>query len=179
MKGVIVKSVVVICVTLAILVPLIIVGICYPVRYKDYVEKYAIEYSLDKYIVMSMIKTESDFRAGAVSSAGARGLMQILPSTAKEIAYKLNERYSEDSLYDVETSIRYGCYYLRYLLDIWGDYTLALASYNAGLSNVRGWLERVEYSTDGKTLLHIPYKETREYISKINFAKSIYSLKWD
>ena len=162
----------------SIIVPITIISVAYPIEYKDIVEKYASEYNIDKSILFALIKTESNFKANAISSAGARGLMQLLPSTAKEIAGKLNETFSVDSLYSVNTNVKYGTYYLRYLLNMFdGDYTLSIASFNAGFSNVKAWLKDTNYSEDGKTLKYIPFKETREYVKKINFAKKIYRAK--
>ena len=86
----------------------------YPLKYEEMVEKYSKEYNLDFYLVMAIIKTESSFRASAVSEKGAKGLMQITDNTAKYIAKELKE--SDFEIFSPETNIKFGCYYLRYLL---------------------------------------------------------------
>ncbi|MBO7218380.1 MAG: lytic transglycosylase domain-containing protein, partial [Clostridia bacterium] len=94
----------------------------------------------------------------AETAVGAMGLMQLMPATAKEIATRLGETFEKEKLYSVNTNIKYGCYYIRYLLDMFGgDYVLALASYNAGFSNVKAWLKDVKCSVDGKHLSYIPF----------------------
>ena len=178
MKKEIVAIVVAVIILIIVIVPYSITTFCYPVKYEDYVEKYASEYGLDVATVYAVIKTESDFKINAVSGARAIGLMQLMPATAKDIATRLGETFEKENLYSVNTNIKYGCYYIRYLLDMFsGDYVLALASYNAGFSNVKSWLKDTKCSVDGKHLSYIPFSETRAYIKKIDFAKKIYQSK--
>ena len=87
----------------------------YPLKYEDYVEVYAKQNNLSPSFVYAVIECESSFDNEAVSYIGATGLMQIMPDTFKWIAEKLGEVYSEGLLYDPETNIRYGTYYLSYL----------------------------------------------------------------
>ena len=154
----------------------IVVVNVYKVEYKSIVSKYASIYDIDEALVYAIIKVESDFDTHAVSNAGARGLMQILPTTAIDICGRIDISYTGvDMLYDVDTNILLGCWYIRYLIDMFGSTDVGVASYNAGLSYVRGWLKDDRYSKDGKTLYYIPFKETREYVTKVKICMGVYS----
>ena len=140
----------------------------YPLRYEGYIKKYAKEYELDPCLVMGVIKAESNYIHDAHSGV-ARGLMQITDDTAQWIAGKLNmKNFDGDDIEDPETNIRMGCYYLNYLINHYGGTDVALAEYNGGMGNVTRWLSDKKYSEDGKTLDYIPFKETREYVEKVN-----------
>ena len=141
--------------------------ILFPVNYEEYVTKYANEYELDKYLVMAVIKTESDFIPDA-HSGKATGLMQLTDDTGKWVADKMGVKYSKDSLKNPEKNIKLGCYYLKYLINYYQSIDVALAAYNGGMGNVDKWLKTKKYSDDGKTLKYIPFKETREYVEKVN-----------
>lgn len=149
--------------------------IIFPQEYGNLVEKYSEEFNLDKNLVFSLMKAESSFDPLAVSRKETRGLMQIAEGTgvwgAKELELK---NYSNDSLFNPETNIKIGCWYLEKLLLQYGNTDVAIAAYNAGSGNVSKWLKDENYSDDGKTLKYVPYKETRGHISKINFFKKIY-----
>ena len=138
----------------------------YPVKFQEEIEKCCKDYDLDKMLVYSIINVESSFNTNAVSPKGAIGLMQILPSTAQFISVKLNVKNYD--LKDPRTNIRFGCYYVRYLLNKYSQRDTAVCAYNAGEGKVNEWLKNANYSKDGKTLYHVPYKETREYLEKIN-----------
>lgn len=139
----------------------------YPLKYLDITEKYAEEYGIDPYFVLSVIKAESNFNPKAVSGKGAIGLMQIHPDTGKWIAENIGvTRYSEDILFDPETNIRFGCWYLNNLNKEFKDPVLMLAAYNAGSGNVVKWLNDERYSDNNK-LKYIPFKETQDYIERI------------
>ena len=126
---------------------------------------YSKEFYLDSALVFSVIKVESGFNLKAKSPKGAVGLMQILPSTAEYIAKSLGVKNYD--LYNVDTNIRFGCYYLRYLINKFTGLTESLCAYNAGEGNVRSWLKDDRYSSDGKTLQKIPFSETNNYVNKI------------
>ena len=172
-------------VTLVLLI--LIVGFCvwfagrsvekatYPMRYREYVEQYAEQNGLEPTLVFAVIKTESSFRADAVSSVGAIGLMQIMPSTAEKLAKRLSEETpSEEALCDPETNIRYGCAMLAWMRSEFGSMDTVLAAYNAGWGNVRRWLADKSYSSDGVTLDVIPFKETENFVSRVNLAAEKY-----
>lgn len=139
----------------------------YPQKYNLYVEKYAEEYGVDKLFVYSIIKAESNFEEEVLSTKGAVGLMQIMPQTAEEIAKKLElEEYSAEMLYQPETNIKIGCFYLGYLLEKYsGSYISAAAAYNAGHGNVDSWL--AIWQTDEVSVERIPFGETKKYVEKV------------
>ena len=143
----------------------------YPLGYKEYVFCYADEYGLERALVFSVIKTESDFNKDAVSNKGAIGLMQIKVQTAKYIASKLGVK--EFDLYSAKTNVQFGCYYLRYLIDRFKNVETALVAYNAGEGRVSEWLKNEEYSSDETNLKVVPYSESKNYLRKIkkSFAK--------
>ena len=137
----------------------------YPIDFKQEVFSACEEFSLSPTLVFAIIKVESDFNPNAVSNKGAVGLMQILPTTAEYIAKKLS--VDEYDLFEPKTNIRFGVWYLRYLLLRFEDYKTALCAYNAGEGKVASWLKKIEFSTDGRTLSTIPYPETEQYLKKI------------
>lgn len=143
----------------------------YPVEYSSYITKYAHENDLDPYLVVAVIKQESNFIADA-RSPYAGGLMQLTEVTANEYAQKLGlENYD---YMEPKTNIQIGCFVLASLLEKYGVCDTALAAYNAGVGNVDSWLENPDYSKDGRTLYKIPYSETRHYVEKINNYREEY-----
>lgn len=141
----------------------------YPLQFKEDIVKYSLENKLDPHLVMSIIWVESKFKPQATSNKDARGLMQIIPSTGKWIAEQLDETdYEEESLYNPELNIRFGCWYFAYLLRVFDDdVELAIASYNGGMGNVIKWLKDSKYSDDGQTLKDIPFNETKNYLERV------------
>ena len=116
-----------------------------------------------------MLNVESSFKETAKSNKNAIGLMQIKLSTANYLNDLNNQnKITETQLFTPATNIKYGCAYLKYLIDKFENLNTALASYNAGETRVREWLKSGIYSVDGKTLSYIPYEETRNYVEKIN-----------
>lgn len=149
----------------------------YPVRYADYIEEYSEQFVLDPYLVMSIIKAESNFDSDAVSDKGAAGLMQITRPTAEWIAHKLelSDFSYEKDISDPELNICMGSYYIAYLVKMYeGDTELAIAAYNAGFNNVDNWLLKEEYSENGSTLDKIPFPETERYVNKVKNNYRIY-----
>lgn len=148
----------------------------HPLKYMDFVEKYSEEYSVPKSVILGVIKCESDFQSNAVSKAGAVGLMQIMPATFTWLSSdKLGENYDVGMLYDPETNIKYGTYYLSYLFLEFGDWETVYAAYNCGPNKVKEWQTDEEYSTDGGKLQKIPIKETKSYVSKVKKAEALYT----
>ncbi|MDR1774739.1 MAG: lytic transglycosylase domain-containing protein [Clostridioides sp.] len=147
--------------------------IIYPKKYSEYVSKYSKEYGLDENFVYSIIKVESKFNEKAVSKRQAKGLMQIMDVT-KEWATK-EMKISNEDIFDPETNIKIGCWYLKKLFNEFDDKSLVIAAYNGGSGNVNKWLKNKEYSTDGKTLQKIPFSETSKYLDKVNKAYKIYN----
>ena len=148
----------------------------YPIEYQEYVEEYSAEFSLDKNLVYAVIKVESNFDKGAESVAGAKGLMQLMDKTAVECNSKGKFGYQIPSdLFNPESNIRLGCYYLRHLIDIYKDAEMAIIAYNGGTGNVREWLSDPELSDGSGGLKQIPYKETRKYVKKVFNTFEIYN----
>ncbi|MBR2622230.1 MAG: lytic transglycosylase domain-containing protein [Clostridia bacterium] len=149
----------------------------YPREYQTYVERYAKQYNVPENLIYAVIRTESDFKPDAVSSAGAVGLMQIMPSTFRWLSDDmLGEDLEDGMLYDPETNIRYGVYYLRRLYDRYNDWPTACAAYNAGSGRVDGWLEDSTLTNLQGNLIsdRIPIGETRIYVRKIQKAYQAY-----
>ena len=145
----------------------------YPMRYEAEIRQAAEEFSLDPAYVASVALAESSFDAEAVSSVGAIGLMQIMPSTGEWIAGKLDEAFDAQRLYEPSVNLRYGCWYLRFLLDRYdGDMRTASTAYHQGQGRVDEWLQDPEYSEDGKTLSVISSSVTDTYVNRImeNYA---------
>lgn len=150
----------------------------YPLKYRDWICTYAAENELDPALVLALIKCESSFDPGAVSSVGARGLTQITESTFEWLRTKSKREGDKtltfDAMFDPETSIRFSCLLLGRLTAEFGTPTETLAAYHAGSSRVRGWLADAEYSSDGKTLEHIPFDDTRGYVRRVLETRDIY-----
>lgn len=136
-------------------------------QYTEVVEANAREFSIEKELLYALIKTESGFDKNAVSSVGAKGLTQITPETFQWLQTKTGETHNEDALFEPEISVYYGTYFLRMLLDEFGDTETALAAYHAGRGKVNEWLCDPRYSADGKTLDTIPYEDTSGYVKKV------------
>jgi len=149
----------------------ILSGIVFPRRYKETVENAAKLYMVDPNLVYAVIKQESNFYENATSKSGAKGLMQLMESTANEIAteiYSINE--NEYDIYDSYTNITIGTKYLARLLDYFdGNYYLAIAAYNAGLGSVSSWFEKPysEYYDIEEIIQKIEYNETKIYLRKV------------
>ena len=138
----------------------------YPLRYASIVRGHAQNYDLNPALLAAVIEQESKFRADAKSSAGAIGLMQLQPATAKGIAIRTGgSKFVLSDLYDPEINVRYGAWYLHHLLLKYRDERLALAAYNAGQENVDRWRAQGE---------GVQFAETRAYIDKVERLKGIY-----
>jgi peptidoglycan lytic transglycosylase len=138
----------------------------YPLRYQAIVRAHARNYHLQPALLAAVIEQESKFRSDAKSSAGAIGLMQLQPATAKGIAkYTGGTSFVVSDLYNPELNVRYGAWYLHHLLTKYRDERLALAAYNAGQRNVDQWRAAGQ---------GIQFAETRAYVDKVERLKSIY-----
>ena len=146
----------------------------YPKEYEECVEKYASQYGVPESIVYAVIKTESGYDSGAVSEAGAVGLMQMMPDTFNWLTTLTKENLDKGLLYDPETNIKYGTYYLSYLYLKYGSWDTVYAAYNAGEGNVDDWLGDALEADGAKKLGDVPFKETENYIKKVNKAAEIY-----
>jgi soluble lytic murein transglycosylase len=147
-----------------------------PLRHEDVIRQQANDKKLDPTLIAGVIYVESHFR-DQTSHAGAKGLMQLMPSTADYIARKSGgTRFVQGDLADPQINISYGSWYLRYLLEHYhGNVALALAAYNAGEGKVDGWWRAA--SDRGETFKvadHIPFPETRAYVGKVLDARRAY-----
>lgn len=141
-------------------------SLLYPRKYSVYVEKYAEQYNIDENLVYSIIKAESKFKEDALSRRGAKGLMQIADIT-RDWAIEQLELSDDIDIYDPETNIRIGCWYLNTLYKEFGKIDLVIAAYNGGSGNVKKWLADEQYSKDGESLYIIPFYETEKYVIKV------------
>ena len=139
--------------------------------------QYAAFFDVKPEVVASIINVESGYKSKRVSKKGAVGLMQIMPATGEWIAKKLGENFDEKTLYDGEKNIEFGSFYFSYLYDYFQDLNLSICAYNAGMGNVKKWMEDESIFLDGK-LVKIPFKETENYLSRvlnnINYYKNKY-----
>ncbi len=151
----------------------------YPIRYRQEVEEYSKEFGVDKYLVYSIIKTESKFDKDAVSNKGAKGLMQVTDKTSSWAAEEL-KLGSSINIFEPKTNIRIGVWYLSRLeREFHGNIDLSIAAYNGGSGNVRKWLNKDEYSKDGQSLMKIPFKETSDYTYRVMRNYKIYKKLYD
>lgn len=143
-------------------------NIFFPLKYVDEIKEFSNKYDVSPSLVASVINVESGFDCDSISNKGAVGLMQIMPTTANFISYKIN--FSTDEgivLTDVKTNLELGIAYLSYLSQKYDDTFTLLCAYNAGEGNVSNWLKDSRYSLDGKKLKITPYKETNFYAQKV------------
>lgn len=166
---------------LIIAVVILTIFLLFPRKFTDEIEKYCKEFKLEQSLVYSVINIESGYNPEVVSNVGAIGLMQLLPTTAEEIALKLNEDFIIGDLKSPEKNIKYGCFYLRYLIDLFdGNIDNALCAYNWGLNNVKNWILKGNKNNNG-TITNIPVKETKNYLKKYKvnrfFYENIFNLK--
>ena len=148
--------------------PPILSDAIYPLEYRDWIKKYAAQYDLNPNYVAAVVFSESHFNSGATSPVGARGLMQIMPATGAGIAKNLGEGGSYDAgkLYDPETNLRYGCYYLSSLVHKYAYRdSLPLIAYNGGV----GLADRYAVSRA------VPNPETSYYVVKVKKNEQIYN----
>lgn len=145
-----------------------------PISYEKEIRAAAVHRDLDPYLVLAVVKCESSFRSDARSPAGAVGLMQLLPSTAEWIAGRSDwDGPAAPELTAADDNLALGCYYLRFLLDLYQEAEVAaVAAYHAGQGTVDDWLS----GTDGTlSVEEIPYPETREYVARVLHYQELYA----
>ncbi|AGL01107.1 soluble lytic murein transglycosylase-like protein [Desulfoscipio gibsoniae DSM 7213] len=158
-----------------------IIKLFYPMPYSDKIFKYAARADIDPYFLTAIMKTESSFDPDAVSPKDARGLMQIMPETGEWIAQQINlYPYHPDLLYDPETNIRLGAWYIANLEDEFaGNRIMVLAAYNGGRGNVRKWLQEDKISGGISDIAVIPFPETRNFVHKVLWNYKVYTWLYD
>lgn len=147
----------------------------YPISFETEVLKAENDHKLPRNLILSIIREESRFNKDSKSSAGAVGLMQVLPSTADWIATQRGIKYDKNTLSDPKINIDYGSWYLRYLTDELKSDTLALEAYNAGIAKVLDW----EKENPGA----VPFIETEKFVKRVNQSHQkydqLYGEKWE
>jgi soluble lytic murein transglycosylase len=146
-----------------------------PLSDASIIREQAAQKDLDPALIAAVIYAESKFEPRP-SSAGAQGLMQILPTTAYYLAHLSGgTRFTAGDLATPSINLAYGSYYLRYLLDHYnGDEMLAVAAYNAGLTNVDEWVAHARARGTQLSAEAIPFPETREYVRRVLSAQAEY-----
>jgi soluble lytic murein transglycosylase len=150
-----------------------------PLSYPGVIRQQAAEKHLDPALVAGVIYAETKFDP-RTSSAGAVGLMQLMPDTANYLARRSGAKtFTTSDLSSPEVNIAYGSYYLRYLLDEFhGNTVLALAAYNGGEANVQSWVAKARAQGHSLTVDDIPFPETRAYVQRVLEARAEYRRKY-
>lgn len=138
----------------------------YPWRYRAEIAAACEEFGVSERLACAVVWTESKFRPQATSSKGARGLMQIMPSTGAYLAELMHIDFDADRLYEPRYNVRMGVFYLSRLLERY-ERTYALAAYNAGESHAAVWAKTGE----------IAFQETRDYVERIDWAEKAYRFR--
>jgi len=148
----------------------------FPLQYSSQIKSNASSQNLEPALIFGLIRQESMLDPKAMSAVGARGLMQLMPETAKEIASNLNDPWQTDnSLFVPDINIRYGTYYFKKLLTRFdGHFALAIAAYNAGPNRISKWLPTDRSLPADIWVETIPFKETRKYVSSVLAYTIIY-----
>ena len=160
-------------------IPRELLELAFPRRFEDAVEDSCRDFSQPEYLLYGLIRSESFFNETAVSSAGAKGLTQLMDKTASDVAQKL--KIADYDLNDGTVNIRFGSFYLEELRRRLDSTILAILSYNAGISRVRSWVKSADLSFQTKALPHdllleaLPFSETREYGRKVISASAMYA----
>lgn len=166
---------------LCIILLILIKKLIYPLEHFDIVKEEAAKNNLDPYLIMAIIKTESGFNNEATSSKQAKGLMQIMNSTATDINNKENvvDEVGDQNIYDANINIALGCKYFKSLINKYnGNYYLAICAYNAGMGNVDKWINENIISTELNDCndINLPYKETQKYLKKVINSYKMYRI---
>jgi soluble lytic murein transglycosylase len=141
----------------------------YPVRHWDLIERYGRSYGVDPFLLLAVMREESQFQSDARSSASARGLMQIMPATARILAPKLGVRLRGlADLNQPSISVQLGSYYLSQMLRQFNNqWEKALAAYNGGPGSVGRWEKRLVRDTPPIFVASIGFRETKLYVLKV------------
>ncbi|MGE5174719.1 MAG: tetratricopeptide repeat protein [Betaproteobacteria bacterium] len=151
--------------------------LAYPRGYWDSILSCARKYGQDPYFIAAIVREESRFSSEAISPAGARGLMQVMPATAEWVAKSIKlPGFDREKLFDSDTGITIGTWYIGHLMKQFkGDALLAAAAYNAGPDAVAAWLAKYGYANGERDAFveAIPFAETRGYVKKVlrNYAE--------
>ena len=154
----------------------------YPLHYADEITTAAEEFDVPPSLIYAIVYTESGFNPQAISSAGAKGLMQLTDTTLEWALKRADEadKHAPEELFDPAINIHYGVYVLTLLEEQFESTETILAAYNAGIGRVNEWLKDPAYSDDGVQLKAIPYQETADYVRRVRetqkFYQNLYSI---
>ncbi|NLJ34417.1 MAG: lytic transglycosylase domain-containing protein [Firmicutes bacterium] len=154
----------------------------YPIHHEEIIFSSADKFGVDPYLITAVIRVESKFFPRALSSVGARGLMQIMPETGRWAAREMElADFTPDQLFEPEINILIGAWYLASLQREFADLRMVLAAYNSGGGNVKRWLETQEAMGLIPDMKNFPFAETRHYVSRVlnNYRRyrEIYQIK--
>ncbi len=142
--------------------------VIYPYPHRAIIEKYATQYGVDPLFVVAVIREESKFLPQSESHKGAKGLMQLMPSTAQSIAQSIGDTtYHDEDLLNPEKNIQYGTWYLASLQKVFSNNTLVIAAYNGGIGHVKEWIKSGQIDPGNLLQQDIPFKETRDYVGRV------------
>ncbi|MCB0415230.1 MAG: transglycosylase SLT domain-containing protein [Bdellovibrionales bacterium] len=153
----------------------------YPQAYKEVVSNYAKKFQVPSEFIWSIMRAESVYKSDILSPVGARGLMQLMPHTAKQVSLLLEETdFDKNNLFTPEVNIRYGSRYLSRLGEKFNKtWPLVAAGYNAGPHRVYKWVNSFGHLDTDEFIEHIPFLETRRYVKKVTRFYSIYGELYD
>ncbi len=152
----------------------------FPNRYWDLVQKVGASLSYDPRIFHALVREESSFNPDAKSWAGARGLSQLMPATAKHVAGRMGISVNNTTIVDPETNLKIGSWYLNYLHTYFGGNSfLAVPAYNAGEGNVGSWAKEWGSRPTDEYIEAIPIRETRHYVKRVLGTYQLYRVVWD
>jgi len=144
----------------------------YPKKYSKIINKYSYEYVVDPDLIYAIVKVESNFDEKAESTSGAIGLMQIMETTANEVAERIDLK--KHDLYNSEHNIEIGIAYFSVLIEKYNNINLAIVAYNAGMGNVDMWIQEGKIKKDGTDVENVPFKESNNYVRKVLKTYEIY-----
>ena len=152
----------------------------FPKGFEERVRFFSHKYALDEFLVYSVIREESHFDREAVSVSDARGLMQLLPSTALETAPKAGlSNFETSQLFSPDINLELGCYYLSWLLEIFGgNFAVSLAGYNGGPTSAKTWYEKNGALDIDEFVEEIPFEQSRNYVKKILRSYAAYEVAY-
>jgi soluble lytic murein transglycosylase len=155
--------------------------LAYPWPYREQLERYAEDVSIDPYVVAGLIRQESEFDPAAVSRSNARGLTQVMPATGREVSRRLGIRnFTVGLLHQPDSSLRIGINYLRQMLNSFDNkWFLTLAAYNAGPGRAHMWVKWAEFNEPAEFIETIPFHETRGYVQTVLRNADLYRRIWE
>lgn len=151
----------------------------YPLKHFDIIKQESAKNQIDPYLVSAIIKAESGFNKDVTSPKQAKGLMQMMDSTAEEMTEDLDIDLTKDNIYDEKINIALGCKYLSSLITKYhGNYYLAIVAYNAGMGNLDNWIKEGTVSEDLDQVANsnIPFPETKNYLKKVIHFYQVYRM---